>query len=161
MNTETKTILFLHILAAMWLVAGILGYIVLYLRARRADDIAEVRATLGSARAVERWLATPGAGLVGIFGLLLMWRYSDLGIDVGKWTWLHISIVLWLSINIIGAFTNRATRRAVELAAASGGSLADVRAALSSGAHAGLLALNALITLFVIYLMVFQPFVRE
>jgi len=162
MSNEIKAILFLHILAAMWLVAGILGFLVLYLRARRADDMAVVRATLGSARAVERWLAQPGAGLVGILGLVLLFRYNSVpGADVGAWVWAHISTVLWLVIIVAGTIAGRYTRRALALATDGSSNLAAVRAALSAGPYVGLIVLIAVITLFVTYLMVFQPFVSS
>jgi uncharacterized membrane protein len=160
MSTEIKAILFLHILAAMWLVAGILGYLVLYVRARRVNDATEARATLSSARAVERWLAQPGAGLVGILGLILLFRYSSVpGVDVGTWVWAHVSGVLWIVILIIGAILGRFTRRALILATDGSSNLAAVHAALSAGPFVALLVLMAAITMFTLYLMVFQPFV--
>jgi hypothetical protein len=162
MSTEIKAILFLHILAAMWLAAGILSYLVLYLRARRADDIGTIRATLGSARAVERWLSQPGAGLVGILGLLLLFRFNSVpGVDIGGWVWAHISAVLWLVILIVGAVIGRYTRRALALATDGSSNLDTVRAALSAGPYVSLIVLIALVTLFVTYLMVFQPFVSS
>lgn len=160
MTNELKTILFLHILAAMAMVGGIFGFLLLYLRARTADDAADLRSTLLNARLLQRRLVLPGAGLAGLIGLLLMWRYDARGVfDAGRQGWIHISILLWIVTNVLAVVAGRYTRRAEELASAGDGrELAAARAQLNAGPVAGLILLNSLIALVLVYLMVFQPF---
>ena len=121
MTNELKTILFLHILSAMVMVGGIVGFLLLFLRARGAADAAVVRATTGSAALINRALVIPGAALAGILGMLLMLRYDQEGIfDAGKQGWIHGSILLWLVALGIAGFAGRITRRATSEGDSSG-----------------------------------------
>ena len=159
MTNELKTILFLHILFAMLLVGGGVAFVVLYFRARGAESMADLRATLANARVLERRLIVPAAGLVGLLGLLLGWRYDAKGIlEFGDATWMHISVVLWIAVNVAGVFLGRGVERAVELNETQGsGDLAAAKARLRSPAVTSLLWANVLLWLVILYLMVFQP----
>jgi uncharacterized membrane protein len=161
MTNELKAILFLHILSAMVMVGGIIGFVVLLMRARGAADAANVRATAGSAALLNRALVIPGAALAGILGMLLMLRYDQEGIfDAGKQGWIHGSILLWLISLGIAGFVSRFTRRAVSDAGGAGDG-GGVRAALSRGPLAILAWANVLVALVILYFMVFQPFVTS
>ena len=163
MTNELKTILFLHILAAMVMVAGVFGFLLLYLRARAADDAAEARATLVNARDLVSRLLLPGAGLAGLLGLLLMLRYHQTDIfDAGKQGWIHTSIVLWLVLNVLAGLQGRFVQRAVDAAGDSErGGLPALKAALASGPLVALTVVNTLLSIVILYLMVFQPFVSD
>ena len=163
MTNELKAILFLHILAAIVMAAGILGVLLLYLRARGADDPAELRATVGNARALLQRLFLPGAGLAGVLGFLLMLRYDAKGIfDAGKQGWIHTAIVLWLIASVAGGILGRLLQRAVEPAdSGARGDLSGLKASLNSGTLLGTVVATGLLTLVILYLMVFQPFIFD
>lgn len=152
MTNELKIILYLHILAAMAMVGGILAVLILYLRARGAADDEHARAATGDVLSVNRWLASAGGGLAGLIGILLLVRYDAKGIlDAGEATWAHTAIPLWLvSGAIAGVFGARLGR-----ATADGPTL---RAALSGRLISALAWANALVALVLLYLMVFKPF---
>lgn len=158
--TETTLILFLHILAAMALVGGSLAWLLLFERARGAAGDAEARTTIGGAQAVYRSVLVPGGVLVGILGLILMWRYDAKGIfDAGKQTWIHISILLWVVGMGVSGFAGRRIREAVDGTGAGGS--ASLQERLSRGAIPILVWINALVALVILYFMVFQPFVSS
>jgi uncharacterized membrane protein len=163
MTNELKAILFLHILAAMVMAAGILGVLLLYLRARSADDPADAYATVRNARALLQRLFLPGAGLAGVIGFFLMLRYDAKEIfDAGKQGWVHTSIVLWLIANIGGGILGRQLQRATDSSGSSPrGDLSALKASLNSGTMLGTAIGTGLLTLIILYLMVFQPFVSE
>jgi len=157
MTNELKTILFLHIATAMAMVGGILGFLLLYLRARGASSDAAARDTVGNAFVLNRWLVIVGGGLAGIIGFVLEARYDAKGIfDAGKQNWAHIASVLWLVALGVAGIVQRMTRRAV----AEGGT-SDARSALSNGTVNILVWLNVLVALVIVYLMVFKPFISD
>ena len=159
MTNELRTILYLHVLLALLLVGGGFAFVTLYLRARGAQSLAELRTTLGNARLIERRMIVPAAVLVGIAGFLLAWRYDARGIfDAGEATWMHVASTLWLVLLVAGFFLGRGMDRALEQAEReSEGGLAAVKMRLNSPAVAGLMWLNLLLALVILYLMVFQP----
>jgi uncharacterized membrane protein len=161
MTNELKTILFLHILSAMVMVGGIVGFVLLFQRARGAADSAGVRSTIGSASLINRVLVMPGGALAGIFGFLLMLRYDQKDIfDAGKQGWIHFSILLWLVALGIAGFASRLTRRAVADGSDSSNG-ATLRAALSKGPLAILAWANVVVAVVILYFMVFKPFISD
>ena len=157
-TTELNLILFLHILFAMALVGGVAAHGLLYLRFRRSDDPAVLRATLTNLRGIERSLVIGNSVVVGVIGLLLAWRYDAEGIlAFGDSTWLHISIALWLLVNVVGFAESRSLERAAAAGAPDDGGVAVARSALNSPVYAVLVAVNAVVVLALVYLMVFQP----
>jgi hypothetical protein len=157
---ETTLILFLHILAAMATMGGALGVLVLYARARGAADVAELRASLGALATFNRAVLQPAAGLVGVVGLLLALRYDQRGIFAfSRQGWLMIAIALWVALQVVAGMGVAAAVRAGESAEADG--LVTAKARLGSGATAALLWLALALIMAIVYLMVFQPFVRR
>ena len=69
--TELNLILYLHILFAMLLVGGIVAHWLVYMRGRKAEDGAVLRATLRDLRAIGRLMIFAPGGIVGLLGLLL------------------------------------------------------------------------------------------
>ena len=159
MTNELRTILFLHVLLALLLVGGAFAFVILYLRARGAESLAELRTTLGNARLIERRMIVPAAVLVGLVGFLLAGRYDAKGIfDAAEATWMHIASTLWIILLVAGFFLGRGVDRALAQAEHGGeGDLATVKARLGSPAVAGLMWLNVALGLVILYLMVFQP----
>jgi uncharacterized membrane protein len=161
MTNELKAILFLHILAAMLMVGGIVGFVILLQRARGAADAAGARSTASGAALLNRALVIPGGALAGILGMLLMLRYDQEGIfDAGKQGWIHGSILLWLVALGIAGFAGRFTRQAVSADGNTGNSV-TVRDALSKGPLAILAWANVVVALAILYFMVFKPFVSN
>lgn len=161
MTNELKAILFLHILSAMVMVGGVIGFVLLFLRARGAADAGTMRIAVGGAALINRALVIPGAALAGILGMLLMLRYDQEGIfDAGKQGWIHGSILLWLISLGIAGFVSRITRRAVS-DGNNAGSDGSVRAVLAGGPLAILAWANVLVAVVILYFMVFQPFVTS
>jgi len=157
MTNELKAILFLHILAAMALVGGLLGVLILFQRARGAADDSRARDAANDAIALNRWLVTAGGGLAGIIGFLLMIRYDQEGIfDLGKQVWLHTAILLWLVVMGLSGFFGARARRAM-----SAGDGTALRTALSDSLLTILVWANAVVAVVIVYLMVFQPFVSD
>jgi uncharacterized membrane protein len=155
MTTELSLIKFLHIVAGMLMVGGIVAFLLLILRARGASDQSYARATTGGAVLLNRALVIPGGGLAGILGFLLMLRYDQEGIfDAGRQGWIHISILLWIVALGIAGVLSMMTRRAV-----ASGSDSAVREALSNGAVTVLIWVNVAVAVAIVYFMVFQPFV--
>jgi uncharacterized membrane protein len=161
MTNELKAILFLHILSAMVMVGGIVGFVLLFQRARGASDAESARSTVGGAALLNRALVIPGGALAGIFGMFLMLRYDQEGIfDAGKQGWIHGSILLWLVALGIAGFVSRITRRAVSSGGEGGGGI-TVREALAGGPLAILAWANVVVALVILYFMVFKPFVSN
>jgi uncharacterized membrane protein len=157
-TTELNLILFLHVLFAMALAGGVAAHSLLYLRFRRSDDPATLRATITNLRGIENALIIGNGVIVGAVGLLLAWRYDAKGIlGFGDSTWLHISIALWIVANAIGFFEGRSLERAYKLGDASESSAAAIQEALNSPVYAVLAAVNTVVLLVLVYLMVFQP----
>ena len=153
MDNELKLILFLHVLAAALMAGGILAFALLVGRARGTGSAAEQSATLSNAHLLQRSLIQPAAGLTGIIGLLLALRYDAKGLfQFSAQGWIHISILLWFVLMGITGYQAAALRRSL-----SGGSTGEVTAALSSGRFTALLWGSVLLTVVVIFLMVFQP----
>lgn len=159
---ETTLILFLHILAAMLTMAGAVGLLVLYLQARRSVDDAELRSTLRLLSVFGRSVFQPGAGMAGVLGLILVFRYDARGIFAfEKQGWMFLAVVLWLVLQgVAGAVINRSGRTA-PAADGSIGDAAAVRARLAAPATATAVWLTLIVTVVIVYLMVFQPLVFQ
>jgi uncharacterized membrane protein len=157
---ETTLILFLHILAAMATMGGALGVLVLWVRARGATNMGELRASLGALATFNRAVLQPAAGLVGVIGLLLALRYDQRSIFAfSRQGWLIASIVLWIVLQVVAGMGVASAVRADEGVEADG--LATAKARLGSGTTAALIWLTLAIVVAIVYLMVFQPFVRR
>jgi len=84
--------LFLHIVLAFWLVAGVFGGIVVRAQIRRAADLAAKVNGLRLAWRLTRVYTLPGAILAGLLGFGLV-SVRHFGFSAG---WVQISIVLYL-----------------------------------------------------------------
>lgn len=158
---ETTAILFLHILAAMVTMAGSIGVLVLYYQATAAPDLAAFRSTLRTMSVFSRSVLQPGAGLAGVIGFLVALRYDARGIfSFERQGWLLIAIVLWLVLQVVAGL---AVSRSVRADGSSGDQtfgIAEARMRLRAGGALPLVWLTLLLTVAIVFLMVFQPFVR-
>src|SRR6187455_1085667 len=96
--TAVNLLLFLHILAALWLAAGVFASTVIRAQAKRAATLAEKVVVMRIGARLAMVFSTPGgivAGLLG-FGLLhpLGWGFRP--------GWVHASIALWLLMVLNG-----------------------------------------------------------
>lgn len=158
MDNEVRILLFLHVLGAMVMMAGLLAALVLWLRARGLDDTADLRSTLSNLRAVERALVSPGAGLAGIFGIIATFRFHDIGrIDAGEAQWMQIGATIWLVVAVLSGIGGRLTASALDRTRGSGG-VAPARAVITSPTYAGFLLFNVIATVVITFLMVAKPF---
>ena len=95
--TLTSFFVFLHVIAAFGLVAGIVGRDILLGQARRSTAIERIRTLVAGAGPFERYLARPGSIAVLLLGVLVWWQE-----DIPLWgegtRWVTVSLVLFLSI---------------------------------------------------------------
>ncbi|MEO7793193.1 MAG: DUF2269 family protein [Thermoanaerobaculia bacterium] len=156
--TAVNWMLFLHILAALWLAAGVFASTVVRAQARRAATLAERVVVLRIGARLAKVFSLPGgliAGLLG-FGLLhpLGWGFRP--------GWVKVSIALWLLMVLNGILYLRPSLErllaATEASAAAGAPTAELtRLAASKGPHIAA-DLNALGLVLLTLLMVVRPF---
>jgi uncharacterized membrane protein len=90
----------IHILAAMWMVVGIIGRTVVQSRAGRSVNISEVQTLMPVASIFERAMVIPGSNAVLIAGLLTAWAqgWPILGfLQGGQSNWVLVSLLLFLT----------------------------------------------------------------
>ena len=155
----------LHVVLAMWFVAGLVGRTYALHQARRSDDIPVVARLCELAGGFDRYFVIPGAGGVLTLGLLTAWvgGYPLFGFLQGASTnWLLASLVLFALINALVPTvfipSGRAFDSAMQQALSKGAVTPGLTAALNnrrvSWAHAIELALVAAI----VVLMIAKPF---
>ena len=97
----------LHIGAAFWLIAGILGRYVVLSKAEHSPDIQAVQALVSAANIFEQMMVRPGTYAVFLAGLITAWLqgWSILGfLQGGKSNWVLVSLLLMLSFIPVIAF---------------------------------------------------------
>jgi hypothetical protein len=155
----------LHILAAFWFIAGLLGRWAAFAQARRAGDIGPASTLLRLSELFEGTMVIPGSMVVLALGLLTAWAQSQpvLGVLGGAQTnWLLVSLVLSLSmipiVALLLAPRRKRRRAALEVALTQGTITAELRAALDDRiVHAGRAA-ELGITATTLLLMILKPF---
>jgi uncharacterized membrane protein len=91
---------FLHVLIAVWFVAGLVGRGVILRFASRERNVERVGGLLEASGFFERFMVIPGWSAVLVAGMLLAWLagYPLLGFVVGHGpNWVLAAIVIWLS----------------------------------------------------------------
>lgn len=156
--TAVSWMLFLHVLAALWLAGGIFASTVVRAQARRAASLAERVVILRLGARLATVFSLPGgivSGLLG-FGLLHPMGY---GFRPG---WVHASITLWLLMLLNGILYLRPNLlrllAATEASVAAGAPSAELtRLAAAKGPRIAA-DLNALALVLLTLLMVVKPF---
>jgi hypothetical protein len=133
--TLATTLLFLHVLTAIWTIAGLLGRWVVLGAAARSGELTTMRSILRIGDKFERGMVQPGSLAILATGLALAWVQDQplLGFLQGSGAnWLLVSLLLYLtSIPLVGlVFIPRARR--FELALAGATEQATVTASLRS-----------------------------
>jgi hypothetical protein len=89
-------VVFLHVVTAFLLVAGLLGRGIVLGRARRSTDLQEIDVLLPVADRFEK-IVIPSSGAILVLGLLAMWAQDRPLFTDGEY-WLLASLVLYLSL---------------------------------------------------------------
>jgi uncharacterized membrane protein len=156
----------LHVLAAFWMISGVVGRGLTYWQARRAKDVRVVDALLQVSEFFERYAVIPVSIAVLVFGLIVTWmqKWPLFGFLQGSPSnWLLISFVLFLGISVViaplGLIARRKERtRAVKEALAQGTITLRLLAALSDKVVIGFRIAEFIVMVIVIILMVTKPF---
>jgi uncharacterized membrane protein len=89
-------VVFLHVVTAFLLVAGLIGRAIVLGRARRNTDLQEIDVLLPVADRFEK-IVIPSSGAILVLGLLAMWAQDRPLFEDGAY-WLLASLVLYLSL---------------------------------------------------------------
>jgi Predicted integral membrane protein (DUF2269) len=89
-------VVFLHVVTAFFLVAGLIGRGIVLGRARRSSDLQEIDVLLPVADRFEK-IVIPSSGVILVLGLLAMWAQDRPLFTDGEY-WLLASLVLYLSL---------------------------------------------------------------
>jgi Predicted integral membrane protein (DUF2269) len=155
----------LHVVTAIWFIAGLLGRNLTFRQAGQAADVGVATALLRASEGFERLMVRPGSSAVLVLGLLTAWLQGQpiLGFLQGATTnWLLASLVLFLSgiplVILVLIPRSKLRVRAVEAALVQGAITPELRAALAD--RAVLAARNAelLIVAAIVVLMAVKPF---
>ena len=155
----------IHVLAAFWFIAGLLGRWVCLTRAARATDVHIAKALNEAAGPFEKLMVIPGSFAVPLAGVLTAWAqgWPLLGFLQGaQANWLLVSWVLFLTniplINLVFLPRGRVFEKAMQDAVAQGRVTPELTAAFHdpvvTAAHTYELAVVAIIVI----LMVTKPF---
>jgi len=91
-----SVVVFLHVVAAVAFIAGLIGRGIVLARARRATEIGQIDTLVAVAGPFER-IVIVGSIAVLVLGLLAMWARHVPFFEDGFW-WLPVSLLLFLSI---------------------------------------------------------------
>ena len=156
----------LHVLAAFWMVSGVVGRDLAFWWAGKATDVRAVHALLRASEFFERYAVIPVSMAVLLFGLIVTWmqKWPLLGFLQGSPTnWLLVSVILFIGgmgfIAPLGLVARRKERtRALEEALAQGTITPALTAALNDNVVNRFRAVELIITVIIIVLMVTKPF---
>ena len=156
----------LHVLAAFWMISGVIGRGFTFLQARRTSDVHAVRALLHVSEWFERYAVIAASFAVLLFGLIVTWmqKWPLLGFLQGSSSnWLLVSSILFVGISAVIAplrliARRRERTRALEEALAQGTVTLRLMAALNDRVVIGFRLLELIILVVIIVLMVTKPF---
>ena len=156
----------LHVLAAFWMISGVVGRGLAFWQAGRAKDVHAVHALLEVSEFFERYAVIPVSIAVLVFGLIVTWmqKWPLFGFLQGSpINWLLVSFVLYIGISALigplGLIARRRERtRALEESLAQGTITPQLSAALNDQVVIRFRAVEFLTTVVIIILMVTKPF---
>ena len=156
----------MHVLAAFWMVSGVVGRDFTFWQAGRTTDVQAVHALLRVSEFFERWAVIPISMAVLLFGLIVTWmqKWPLFGFLQGSPTnWLLVSVILFLGgmvfIAPLGLVARRKARtRALEEALTQNVITPELTAALNDRVVNRFRAVELMITIMIIVLMVTKPF---
>lgn len=157
----TELFVLLHIAAAFWFVAGLLGRGITIARARSAGEVELTAHLMDLAGRFERLMVIPGSMAVVLLGLLAAWWGDVPFTGDGNW-WLLTSLLLFVAIGLLvpTVFLPRGKvfERAFEDARARGKITAELRAALDDPAVRNARWTELIVVAVILTLMVTKPF---
>ena len=156
----------LHILAAFWLIAGVVGRDFTFWQAGRANNVQSVHGLLQLSEFFERRAVIPVSMLVLLFGLVVTWiqKWPLFGFLQGAASnWLLVSFVLFIGISAVIAPLRLIDRRrqrtkALEEALVRGIITPELTAALHDKVVNGFRTAELALLVVIIILMVLKPF---
>ena len=156
----------LHVLAAFWMVSGVVGRDLAFWWAGRATNVQAVHALLRASDLFERYAVIPVSMAVLVFGLIVTWmqKWPLFGVLQGSPTnWLLVSFILFVGMSAfiapLGLVARRKERtRAVDEALAQGSITPALSAALNDRVVNRFRTVELIITVIIIILMVTKPF---
>jgi hypothetical protein len=155
----------LHILTAIWFIAGLIGRNLSFRQAGQASDVGVATALLRASERFERLMVRPGSSAVLVLGLLTAWLQGQpiLGFLQGATTnWLLASLALSFSVIplvvLILIPRSKLRVRAVQGALAKGAITSELRAALADRAVIASRNAELLIVAAIVVLMALKPF---
>ena len=156
----------LHVLAAFWLISGVIGRDFTFWQAGRSTSVQAVQGLLQVSEFFERWAVIPVSILVLLFGLIVTWmqKWPLFGFLQGASTnWLLVSFVLFLGVSAVIAPLRLIDRRrkrtqALEQALALETITPELTAALHDKVVNQFRAVELILMVVIIILMVTKPF---
>jgi uncharacterized membrane protein len=156
----------LHILAAFWLISGVVGRGLAFWQARRATSVQVVYALLKMSDFFERYAVIPVSMAVFIFGLIMTFLqgWPLFGYLQGSTSnWLFVSFLLFLGILVfiapLGLVARRKEReRALQEALAQETITLRLMAALNDKVVIWFRTVELIVLVIIIILMVLKPF---
>ena len=156
----------LHVLAAFWLISGVVGRGLAFWQARRADNVQAIHALLKVSEFFERYAVIPVSVAVLVFGLIVTWmqKWPLFGFLQGAASnWLLVSSLLYVGISTViaplGLVARRKEReRAMQEALAQGTITLRLMAALNDRVVLWFRAGELATLVVIIILMVIKPF---
>lgn len=157
----TELLVLLHVAAAFWFVAGLLGRGITIARARSAGDVELMSHLMDLAGRFERLMVIPGSMAVVLLGLIAAWVGDVPFTGEGNW-WLLTSLLLFVAIGLLvpTLFLPRGKvfERAFEDAKPRGEVTPELRAALDDPAVRNARWLELIVVAIILVLMVTKPF---
>jgi uncharacterized membrane protein len=155
-----------HVLAAFWMISGVVGRGLTFWQAGKAKDVHAVAALLQISEFFERYAVIPVSMAVLVFGLIVTWmqKWPLFGFLEGSpKNWLLISFALFVGISAfigpLGLVARRKERtRAMDEALAEGTITHRLMAALHDKVVRRFRAVELVTLLVIIVLMVTKPF---
>lgn len=155
----------LHIVAAMWFIAGLVGRTYTLREAKRSAEIAIVAKLAALAGIFDRYLVVPGSQAVLVLGLLAAWGggYPLLGsLQGARSNWLFVAVLLFAgSVALVPTVfipAGKAFDRALQEAISAGGVTQELSLALTSPRVAWAHRLELAIVAVIVVLMILKPF---
>lgn len=155
-----------HVLAAFWMISGVVGRGLTFWYAGRAKSVEAVHALLKVSEFFERYAVIPISVAVLVFGLIVTWmqRWPIFGFLQGASSnWLLVSFILFIGISAIiaplGLVARRKQReRAIEVALVQKTITPELTAALHDKVVIRFRATEFITLIVIIILMVTKPF---
>lgn len=155
-----------HVLAAIWMISGVVGRGLTFWQAGRASNVQAVHALLQVSEFFERYAVILGSSAVLLFGLMVTWiqKWPIFGFLQGSSSnWLLVSFVLFMGISAVIAPLRLVARRkqrtrAVEEALVQGTITPELTAALNDKVVIQYRIAEFITLIVITILMVTKPF---